>query len=237
MQRLAQPLRRCARTTKDASMPVPAENRWHTDENGITRLVPFPAPGPEDQRALLDWALAAAAAAERRIADLEERLAYIEGLSVTDELTTVLNRRGFMLELTRAVAAATRLGPHGVLIICDLDGFKAVNDLYGHRAGNEVLRQVAIGLRRRVRKNDVVGRLGGDEFALLLIGATLPNARRKCLYLSRSLNNAPPEIDGVPIPLSASFGLALYDGSEDQEALLHRADMAMYAQKRANRGA
>jgi diguanylate cyclase (GGDEF)-like protein len=217
-------------------MSLPAEIRWHTDESGITRLVPLPAPSVEDQPALLDWALAAAAAAEQRIADLEERLAYLEGLSVTDELTTVLNRRGFMLELTRAVAAASRGGPHGVLIVCDLDGFKAVNDLYGHRAGNEVLRQVATGLRRRVRKNDVVGRLGGDEFALLLIGATLPNARRKCLSLARSLNTAPPEIDGAPIPLNASFGLALYDGSEDHEALLHRADMAMYTQKRASRG-
>ena len=216
-------------------MPVPAESRWHTDESGIARLIPPPAPGPDDQPALLDWALAAAAAAEQRIADLEERLAYLEGLSVTDELTTVLNRRGFLTELTRAIAAASRGGPQGVLIVCDLDGFKAVNDLYGHRAGNEVLRQVAAGLRRRVRKNDVVGRLGGDEFALLLIGASLPNARRKCLSLARSLGTTPPEIDGLPIPLNASFGLAHYDGSEDQEALLHRADMAMYAQKRSSR--
>lgn len=218
-------------------MPVPAENRWHTDEQGIARLLPVAAPGPEDQPALLDWALAAAAAAEQRVADLEERLAYLEGLSVTDELTTVLNRRGFLLELNRAIAAATRGGPQGALIVCDLDGFKAENDLYGHRAGNEALRQVAAGFRQRVRKNDVVGRLGGDEFALLLIGASLPNARRKCLSLSRSLCNTPPEIDGTAIPLSASFGLAHYDGREDPEALLHRADMAMYAQKRDNHSA
>jgi diguanylate cyclase (GGDEF)-like protein len=214
-------------------MPVPAETRWHTDERGITRLLPVSAPAPDDQPALLDWALAAAAAAEQRIADLEQRLAYLESLSVTDELTTILNRRGFMLELSRAIAAASRGGPRGVLITCDLDGFKAVNDLYGHRTGNEVLRQVAAMLRRRVRKNDVVGRLGGDEFAMLLIGAALPNARRKCLCLLRALDNAPPEIDGVPIPLSASFGLVAYDGSEDQEALLHRADMAMYEDKRS----
>jgi diguanylate cyclase (GGDEF)-like protein len=213
-------------------MSVSAETRWHTDEHGIARLLPAVPPAPDDQPALLDWALAAAAAAEQRIADLEERLAYLEGLSVTDELTTVLNRRGFGLELTRALAAAARGGPRGVLIVCDLDGFKAVNDLYGHRTGNEVLRQVAEMLRRRVRKNDVVARLGGDEFALLLIGATLANARRKFLCLDRTLATTPPEIDGAPIPLSASFGLVPYDGSEDPEALLHRADMAMYAQKR-----
>jgi diguanylate cyclase (GGDEF)-like protein len=218
-------------------MPAPAENRWHTDERGIARLVPIAGPAPEDQPALLDWALAAAAAAEQRIADLEERLAYLESLSVTDELTAVLNRRGFGLELTRALAAAARGGPSGVLIVCDLDGFKAVNDLYGHRTGNEVLRQVAETLRRRVRKNDVVARLGGDEFALLLIGATLANARRKCACLTRTLLNAPPEVEGVPIPLSASFGLTPFHGSEDPEALLHRADMAMYAQKRSGREA
>jgi diguanylate cyclase (GGDEF)-like protein len=213
-------------------MPVPAETRWHTDERGIARLLPVAPPAPEDQPALLDWALAAAAAAEQRIADLEERLAYLEGLSVTDELTTVLNRRGFGLELARALAAASRGGPRGVLIVCDLDGFKAVNDLYGHRTGNEALRQVAEMLRRRVRKNDVIARLGGDEFALLLIGAGLANARRKSLCLQKALATTPPVIDGAPIPLSASFGLAVYEGNEDPEALLHRADMAMYEQKR-----
>jgi diguanylate cyclase (GGDEF)-like protein len=216
-------------------MHVPAETRWHTDEHGIARLVAAARPAPDDHPAMLDWALAAAAAAEQRIADLEERLAYLESLSVTDELTAVLNRRGFLIELTRAIAAASRRGPQGVLIICDLDGFKAVNDLYGHRAGNEVLRQVAATLRHRVRKNDVVGRLGGDEFALLLIDASLANARRKAVGLARDLTAIPPEIDGVPIPLSASFGLAAYDGGEDQEALLHRADMAMYTQKRHRR--
>ncbi|HZB90247.1 MAG TPA: GGDEF domain-containing protein [Stellaceae bacterium] len=218
-------------------MPLSAENRWHTDERGVARLLPAAPPAPDDQPALLDWALAAAAAAEQRIADLEERLAYLEGLSVTDELTAVLNRRGFGLELMRALAAAARGGPRGVLIVCDLDGFKAVNDLYGHRAGNEVLRQVADALRRRVRKNDVVARLGGDEFALLLIGASLANARRKCAALVRALDATPPVVDSTPIPMSASFGLTAFEGGEDPEALLHRADMAMYAQKRNGRDA
>ena len=218
-------------------MPLPMETRWRTDAQGIARLAPDTRPAAEDHPAMLDWALATAAAAEQRVADLEERLAYLESLSVTDELTTVLNRRGFVLQLTRAIAAASRGGPQGVLIVCDLDGFKAVNDLYGHRAGNEVLRQIAAALRNRIRRNDVVGRLGGDEFALLLIDANLTNARRKALALARDLSATPPEVDGTLIPLSASFGLATYDGTEDQEALLHRADMAMYAEKRGRREA
>ncbi len=218
-------------------MPIPAETRWHNDEQGIARLASSARPADADEPALLAWALATAAAAQQRVADLEARLAYLESLSVTDELTAVLNRRGFLSELTRAHAAAVRGGPHGVLIICDLDGFKAVNDLYGHRTGNELLRQVAALLRARVRRNDVVGRLGGDEFALLLIGASLVNARRKCQGLARDLASAPPEIDGSPVPLSASFGAVAYRGDEDQEALLHRADMAMYAEKRRRREA
>ena len=213
-------------------MAIPAETRWHTDARGIARLNPAGQPAADDQPAMLDWALAAAAAAEQRIADLEERLAYLESLSVTDELTTVLNRRGMVLELQRALAAAARSGPKGVLILCDLNGFKAVNDLYGHRAGNEVLRQTAIRLRRRVRKNDVVGRLGGDEFAILLIGATLANARRKRDCLCRDFAASPAQIEGVPVPVSVSFGLAAYDGREDYEELLHRADMEMYKDKR-----
>ncbi len=209
-----------------------AEPRWRTAEGGLGQVIPLPRPAAEDQPALLDWALAAAAAAEQRIADLEERLAYLESVSVTDELTGVLNRRGFVLELSRAIAAAERGGPQGVLLLCDLDGFKAVNDRHGHRAGNEVLRQIATTLRRRVRKNDVVGRLGGDEFAVLLIGATGTNGRRKCDCLARALLDTAPEIDGVAIQVRASFGLAAYDGREDIDTLLHRADMEMYEEKR-----
>jgi diguanylate cyclase (GGDEF)-like protein len=89
-----------------------------------------------------------------------------------------------------------------------------------------------LGIPRAVRRNDVLGRLGSDEFALLLIEPSLANARRKALSLARDLATAPPEVDGTPIPPGASFGLAAYDGTEDQEALLRRADMAMYAQKR-----
>ena len=218
-------------------MRLPAENRWRMDERGVARLLPpnSPAaelPAAEDQSGMLEWALAAAAAAEERIADLEARLAHLESLSVTDELTGVLNRRGFLRELSRAVAAATRGGPRGVLILGDLDGFEAINDQYGHRAGNDLLRHVALALQSRVRKNDVVGRLGGDEFALLLIGATLPNARRKCLCFTRALTSSPPMIEALAVPLNVSFGFAAYDGSEDPETLLHSADMAMYAEKR-----
>jgi diguanylate cyclase (GGDEF)-like protein len=189
-------------------------------------------PPVEDNPALLKWALSVTAAAEQRIAELEARLAYLEGLSTTDELTCVLNRRGFLYEFARAIAATRRGGPTGAIIIGDLDGFKAVNDQLGHAGGNEVLRQVAGLLKRRVRKMDAVGRLGGDEFALLLIGVDQTIAHQKCQTLSRAFANSPPCLDGRAVKLGASFGVAIFDGSENEEEVLHRADMAMYAQKR-----
>lgn len=172
------------------------------------------------------------AAAGQRVAELEAKLAYFEGLSTTDELTSALNRRGFLFEFSRAIDAARRGGPTGTIVVCDLDGFKSVNDHLGHAAGDEVLRQVAGLLTRRVRKMDAVGRLGGDEFAILLIGADLDVAQQKCQMLARALANSPPHVNGRPIQLGASFGAADYDGSDNEEEALHRADMAMYADKR-----
>lgn len=197
----------------------------------VRRLRAVP-PAPTSEPALVKWALLLTAAAEKRVAELEARLAYLEGLSTTDELTSALNRRGFMLEFSRAIDAARRGGPNGAVIISDLDGFKAINDHLGHASGDEVLRQMAAFLARRVRKMDAVARLGGDEFAILLVGADLTTARRKCQTLARALGSSPPRLDGRPVRLGASFGVATYDGSETEEDVLHRADMAMYAEKR-----
>lgn len=206
----------------DAAVPAPSR----------LQRMRYPRPASADDPTLVTWALTITAAAERRVAELEARLAYFEGLSTMDELTCALNRRGFLFEFSRAIDAARRGGPTGTIVVCDLDGFKSVNDHLGHAAGDEVLRQVAGLLTRRVRKMDAVGRLGGDEFAILLIGADLDVAQQKCQMLARALANSPPHVNGRPIQLGASFGAADYDGSDNEEEALHRADMAMYADKR-----
>lgn len=200
------------------------------------RLMPPPV-AAAGQPALLDWALAVAAAADQRVAELEARLAYLEGQVVTDEVSGVLNRRGFVLEFSRAIAMARRGGPGGAVMICDLDGFKRVNDLLGHATGDEVLRQVSALLRSKVRKMDSVARLGGDEFAVLLIGATLVSARRKCQCIARALTAIMQQLSGQAIAMSASFGIAAFTGEEEEETVLHRADMAMYEEKRRKAGA
>ena len=107
---------------------------------------------------------------------LEQRLAYLETMVSSDELTGLLNRRGLMGAFARANASAKRGGSGGVIVVCDLDGFKKVNDQQGHAQGDEVLRQIGSILRRKIRKMDAAARFGGDEFALMLDGASLATA-------------------------------------------------------------
>jgi diguanylate cyclase (GGDEF)-like protein len=213
------------------TLPIPAAP--------IERPAKLSSPGtsvPDGQQALLTWALNGMAAAEQRVAELEARLAYLESLTVTDELTRLLNRRGFLAELSRALETARAGGPPGALMICDLDGFKAVNDRHGHNAGNRLLRELSASLVRQVRRTDAVARLGGDEFGFLLIGATLPSAHAKAARLRDSIATLDLIIEGATVDISGSFGVVAYDGSESEEVLLHRADMAMYEEKRG-RGA
>ncbi len=206
------------RTAEDA----PAAPRRR---RGLAR--PAPAEPAAGDAALAEWARAVAAAAERRVSELEARIAQLESQVTTDELTGLLNRRGFLEAFGRANAAAKRDGPRGVVILYDLDGFKKVNDLLGHAHGDQLLREMGALLRRNTRKMDAIARLGGDEFAMLLIGAPLASAKRKCQSIGRALN---------AIGLRASFGAAEFDGREDEDSVLHRADMAMYEEKRANAG-
>ena len=118
--------------------------------------------------ALLERALMYAAQVEQQIATQNERIEYLQGLSFTDELTGLFNRRGFSEQLKRTPASARRYGHTGVLIYCDIDGFKDFNDLYGHCAGDAVLRHVASILENALREIDTVARLGRDEFAMIV---------------------------------------------------------------------
>jgi diguanylate cyclase (GGDEF)-like protein len=119
-------------------------------------------------------------------------------------------------------------------MICDLDGFKQINDRHGHLVGDEVLCQIGAILSRHVRRSDSVARLGGDEFAILLVGAHLVAARRKAHALAQLVAST---AFSVPGKVGISFGLAPYAGDETPDALTNRADMAMYSQKRRHAAA
>ncbi len=180
---------------------------------------------------LLEEALAAAAEAEQSIAVQRARIRFLESLSVTDELTQVLNRRGFDVEMTRALARADRLKETGVLILCDLDHFKAVNDCYGHPAGDEVLKSVARFLQNSIRETDVVGRLGGDEFAMLFTHTTIPLAKQRCHMMERTLNALKIDWQGAVLTTSVSFGMAPYGPGSKAASLFILADRNLYQDK------
>ena len=178
-------------------------------------------------------ALEAAFRAERRMAEQQRRIARLERLAATDELTGVLNRRGFESALKRHLAEARRHHEPGVLVIVDLDGFKPINDTHGHRAGDEVLRRVARLLMDNVRETDYVGRLGGDEFAVLLTRTSHVDGIDRAECLDQRVNGMSVAWDGRMIAPRASFGFQTYGPGDDGEELIGQADEAMYRIKRA----
>jgi diguanylate cyclase (GGDEF)-like protein len=172
-----------------------------------------------------------AAAARRFAAEAEAR----EG-AMRDELTRLPNLAAFREELTRAFARLARRNEPFALLCFDLDGFKGVNDMMGHGAGDAVLAEAARRLRAATRENDLVARLGGDEFAL--IATDLRGVEDAVTIAQRILTSfrAPFDVDGRSLPISVSIGVALApsDGV-DPETLIHNADSAMYATKQAGR--
>lgn len=189
----------------------------------------------EEGRRLLAEALDAAAEAERSLTLQRARIRLLEGLTVTDELTGLLNRRGFDLELQRTLARAQRLGEEGLLVLCDLDRFKAVNDRYGHPAGDRLLQGMAAALRARTRRSDAVARVGGDEFAILLTHTTPERARIRWREMERSLQGRKIHWQTTEIPIRASFGSAPYGPRSDAASLFFQADRALYRAKKPHR--
>lgn len=190
-----------------------------------------------DLRALLDRARAVAIAAERRVAEQTRRIAELETLSLTDELTGMFNRRGLSEMFARILRVAARDGHHGMLGYADLDGFKGINDRYGHDAGDAVLRHVADVLKANVRPDDYVARLGGDEFAILLVRALPADGLRRLGSIEQAIADHPARIGLRTVSLSASIGAAPYAPGADATAVIGAADQAMYRRKRHRRGA
>ncbi|AQR62522.1 GGDEF domain-containing protein [Brevundimonas sp. LM2] len=163
---------------------------------------------------------------------LRIRAEAAEAAADHDVLTPVLNRRGFVAALHRAVAYCTRSKEPAVLLYLDLDGFKGVNDRLGHAAGDAALVRVGRLLLDNVRVTDAVGRMGGDEFALLLLNAGLEEGREKALSLSAALAEVDFTWDGQSATLGGSFGVRAFTGQPDVETWLAEADAAMWVRKR-----
>ncbi|HVY87074.1 MAG TPA: GGDEF domain-containing protein [Caulobacterales bacterium] len=165
---------------------------------------------------------------------LQRSLEAAMALADRDTLTPTLNRRAFMRALHRTMSEAERYKTPAAVLYLDLDGFKGVNDEYGHAAGDAVLRQVGRMLVDQVRESDAVGRLGGDEFGVILNRVTADEARAKAELLSAAINHTPVSHAGIDHRVRASIGVHLIDAVEDPEVAVARADEAMYIDKRTH---
>ena len=172
-------------------------------------------------------------------ADIERsksRIVHLEALADADPLTPASNRRAFLRELERANAYAARYGAPSSVIFIDINGLKAINDGYGHAAGDQALTAIARPLDENVRASDVVGRLGGDEFGVILSHMDEAAANVKASALSHMIEKLEIERDGRAIPVSAAFGVFTLTGETDVTEALEAADKAMYQQKGTRTG-
>ncbi|RLA08636.1 MAG: hypothetical protein DRQ59_13770 [Gammaproteobacteria bacterium] len=164
---------------------------------------------------------------QRRVA--EHR---VEHLATHDPLTNLPNRRGLYEELNELIYRSRRYKYSSAVIYVDLDGFKHVNDHFGHEAGDRLLTQVATNFKAIVRQTDSVARIGGDEFIVLI--TDIDGETSLITKIESLLNEAsrPLQFNRHQIATGASIGIALYpDHGDDAETLLHHADQAMYQAK------
>lgn len=182
----------------------------------------------ESDRELLQFVSAQTATAiERKQAGLRLR-----HLALHDALTALPNRTLFEDRLRLACARARRQRTHVGLLFIDLDGFKAVNDTWGHAVGDQLLCQVAERLSTCVRESDSLGRLGGDEFMAVLDGLGAPEDAHMIAERIRAALARPFEVAGHHLQLSSSIGISLYpDHGENNQTLIRVADQAMYEAK------
>ncbi len=180
---------------------------------------------------------------EKDLKKMEEEIDRLRKLVYYDELTGLLNRRGFLHEAERefnfvsnnTTTLERRTGfqiPFSVIFL-DLDNFKNINDTYGHDVGDEALKVIGKILNEQLRAGDMPGRLGGEEFVITLVGANIERTKVIAEKLRVIIEAHELRSGDKKIPLTASFGVAEYleDKDNDVQALIKRADDAMYKAK------
>lgn len=168
--------------------------------------------------------------------DLSRAHEKVFQLASTDGLTGLANRRTFQSAMGNMIDRAHRQSSKMALLLCDIDHFKQVNDTYGHPFGDEALRHVATILHEAVRSTDLAARYGGEEFAVLLENSNEAGAKQLAERIRSRIETLRLVCDATPVQLTISLGIALYpDHGKEPEALLARADQALYAAKESGR--
>jgi diguanylate cyclase (GGDEF)-like protein len=197
----------------------PTENRWY-----LGRVTPLNGAGH-------GAVISHMAITDRKL--LEQELVR---LATTDPLTALPNRRYFMDIATLEVERVTRFGATASIAIIDLDHFKDVNDSYGHAAGDEVLRCISLACKTSIRQIDVLARMGGEEFVVLFPGTREIGAVTAAEKIRQTVAETPVMVGQNSLHITASLGVSdIHIDDRGVESCLDRADMALYAAKRAGR--
>ena len=163
---------------------------------------------------------------------LRLRVLELERAADTDPLVPVFNRRAFMRELGRAQTVMSRYDLLSSMIFLDLNGFKSINDRFGHGVGDQLLLKVGNVLMSGVRSCDMVARLGGDEFGILLFKTDPGIAKAKAATLTCRIAEQKVEMPTGDVGVTAAWGVAPCEAEDTPEQILARADRAMYMAKR-----
>jgi diguanylate cyclase (GGDEF)-like protein len=195
----------------------------------VTAAVAAAAVGGEVAWLCVALSLACAAALGQRLAVLERERDTLRRDALSDPVTGVANRRSLQARADYEIARHRRAGQSFALVMLDLDGFKALNDRFGHAAGDDLLRDVAGGLRRAMRAQDTVARFGGDEFCVL----APETDERGTAGLAAKVSQAVRDVSVGMETVGGSVGIALFpsDGKTAAE-LMHAADERLLDAKR-----
>ncbi|MGH1456658.1 MAG: GGDEF domain-containing protein [Alphaproteobacteria bacterium] len=174
--------------------------------------------------------------AEKDLIAKTARIKNLEELLTTDELTSLTNRRGFYKHFVRELERTNRgENEGGLIIMIDLDHFKAVNDTFGHLAGDKALKIVGQFLKDFMRSYDIAARLGGDEFIVLMPNTNSTKAMERAKLLEQSLNAISFSFNGAKINIHGSIGIREYAEGDSIETIIGDADQGMYEKKEARK--
>ncbi|GGY17251.1 sensor domain-containing diguanylate cyclase [Paludibacterium paludis] len=172
----------------------------------------------------------------RDITESRQMEAELKRLASTDPLTGIANRRSFFEHIEQELQRLRRMQTHVSCLMLDIDHFKTINDRFGHPAGDEALRFFTMLCQQRLRITDVFARLGGEEFAILMPGTPLDGAVELAEQIRQLVGATPVTLPGASVPLTVSIGVtALHRDDNSPDAMLRRADAALYQAKTKGR--